>query len=148
MQDLQDFLSAVSFRDINNDELYTEGQLGKHILTQEDENFNIDAADIVIIGVRETRGNGDAEKENNAADLIRKELYRLHFWHTDIRIADAGNVETGASLNDSYAAIRTVLEELFRRNKTVIIIGGSHDITLAQYNAYRKTNVIGRSHLH
>lgn len=140
MQDLQDFLTPVSFFAINEDEGYADGQIGHHILTQHDENFSIDHADIVIIGVKETRGNGTSEKENKAADIIRKELYKLHYWHTDIIIADAGNIETGATLNDSYAAIRTVLEELYRRNKTVVIIGGSHDITLAQYNAYRATN--------
>ena len=112
MQDLQDFLTPVSFFAISEDESYTEGQLGKHILTQEDENYDINKADVVIVGVREARGNGISEKENNAADVIRKEVYKLHYWHTDIIIADAGNVETGATLNDSYAAIRTVLEEL------------------------------------
>lgn len=137
MTDLLDFISPVSFADINNDETYIEGQLGKHILTQNDENFDIAVADIVIMGVTETRGNAAGEKENNAADMIRKQLYRLHFWHKDINIADIGNVHTGATLNDSYAAIRTVLEDLYERKKTVIIIGGSHDITLAQYNAYR-----------
>ena len=140
MQDLQDFLSPVSFAEINDDEIYTDGQLGRHILTQEDENFDINKADIVLIGVRECRGNGTTDKENNAADMIRKQLYRLHYWHTDIIIADAGNIATGATLNDSYAAIRTVLGELYSRKKTVIIIGGSHDITLAQYNAYRLTD--------
>ncbi len=142
MHDLLDFLSPVSFADINDDEHYTEGQLGKHILTQQDEDFDIDIADIVIVGVRETRGNGGGARENNAADMIRKQLYRLHWWHTDITVADAGNVATGATLNDSYAAVRTVLEELYRRKKTVIIIGGSHDITLAQYNAYRCTDTL------
>ncbi|MEJ7609771.1 MAG: formimidoylglutamase [Ferruginibacter sp.] len=140
MQDLLDFLSPVSFADINDDEHYTEGQLGKHILTQHDEDFDIELADIVLIGVRETRGNGNGVKENNAADMIRKQLYRLHRWHTDIVIADAGNVATGATLKDSYAALRTVLEDLYKRKKTVIILGGSHDNTLAQYNAYRVTD--------
>ncbi len=58
----------------------------------------------------------------------------------EVIIADAGNIEVGATLNDSYAAVRTVLEELYRRGKTVVIIGGSHDVTLAQYNAYRGIN--------
>ena len=138
--DIRDFLTPISFADINSDEVYTDGQLGRHILTQDDENFDITAADIVILGVKETRGSAGGEKENNAADLIRRQLYRLHCWHTDISIADLGNVATGAALTDSYAALRTVLEELYGRNKTVIIIGGSHDITLAQYHAYRKTN--------
>ena len=142
MQDLQDFLVPISFAVINEDEGYVNGQLGAHIITQQDEDFDIAVADIVIIGVKETRGNGSAEKENNAADIIRKQLYRLHYWHTDIKIADAGNIEVGASIADSYAAVRTVLEELYRLNKTVVILGGSHDVTLAQYHAYRILNKV------
>lgn len=140
MQDVADFFMPVSVFSINEDGGYADGQLGKNILTQQDENFDIDTADIVIVGVSETRGNGTPVKENNAADIIRRQLYQLHYWHTDIIIADAGNIKTGATLNDSYAAIKTVLEELYRRNKTVIIIGGSHDVTLAQYHAYKTTN--------
>jgi len=55
-------------------------------------------------------------------------------------IADLGNVKKGDSINDSYAAIKTILAELFRKNKTVLILGGSHDITLAQYQAYIELN--------
>jgi arginase family enzyme len=39
-------------------------------------------------------------------------------------------------LQDTYAALRTVLTELIKLERTVIIIGGSHDITLPQYQAY------------
>jgi arginase family enzyme len=55
-----------------------------------------------------------------------------------VKIADIGNIKTGASLSDSYAAIKTVLLELLRQHKTVVILGGSHDITLAQYYAYKE----------
>ena len=140
MQDLQDFLVPISFSEINEDEGYVDGQLGAHIMTQQDEDFDIALADIIIVGVKETRGNGTAQKENNAADIVRKQLYRLHYWHTNIKIADVGNIEIGAGIADSYAAIKTVLQELYRLNKTVIIIGGSHDVTLAQYHAYSPIN--------
>ena len=140
MQDLQDFLVPISFSEINEDEGYVDGQLGAHIMTQQDEDFDIALADIIIVGVKETRGNGTAEKENNAADIVRKQLYRLHYWHTNIKMADVGNIEIGAGIADSYAAIKTVLQELYRHNKTVIIIGGSHDVTLAQYHAYSHIN--------
>ncbi|MEI9935444.1 MAG: arginase family protein [Ferruginibacter sp.] len=33
--------------------------------------------------------------------------------------------------------MKTVLSELLKLNKTVVILGGSHDITLAQYFAYK-----------
>ena len=58
------------------------------------------------------------------------------------RIADIGNIKTGASINDSYAAIKMVLKELLQMNKTIIILGGSHDNTLAQYFAYKDLDKI------
>jgi arginase family enzyme len=140
MLDLIEFLDPVPVHELNDDEGYTDGQLAKHISIFEDELPDVDNADIVLLGITETRGNGYFEAENNAANIIRKHLYQLHCWHTDIQIADFGNVKKGASIRDSYAAIKTVLAELIRRKKTVLLIGGSHDITLAQYEAYIELN--------
>lgn len=136
MQDLTDFLMPVVVHELNNDEGYTDGQLAKHILIFEDEIPEIADVDIVIVGVTETRGNGFLENSNDAANAIRRHLYQLHYWHTDVKIADIGNVKTGAALKDSYAAIKTVVQELLQMKKTVILLGGSHDITLAQYHAH------------
>jgi arginase family enzyme len=138
MYDLHDFLTAIPIHELNNDNGYTDGQLAKHIAIYEDELPDITNADIVLVGVHETRGSGIADNSLNAADCIRKQLYQLHYWHTDVVIADIGNIKTGATLSDSYAAIKTVLAELLRMNKTVVILGGSHDITLAQYFAYKE----------
>lgn len=138
MYDLHDFLTAIPVHQLNDDNGYTEGQLAKHIAVYETELPDITDADIILVGVNETRGSGVLDNTTNAADSIRKQLYQLHYWHTDVVIADIGNVKTGASLLDSYAAVQTVLAELFRLNKTVVILGGSHDIALAQYYAYKE----------
>jgi len=138
MYDLHDFLEPISLHEINEDNAYTDGQMAKHIMGYETELPDITDADIVFVGVKETRGNGAFDSSVNAADCIRKQLYKLHYWHTDVNIVDIGNIKTGASLNDSYAAIKTVLAELFRMKKTVVLLGGSHDITLAQYYAYKE----------
>lgn len=70
-------------------------------------------------------------------DLIRKHFYRLHYWHQDVSLADIGNLKIGATLTDSYAALRLEVADLIRQNKLVLILGGSHDISLAQYQAYK-----------
>jgi formiminoglutamase len=136
MHDLIEFLEPVPVHQLNNDEGYTDGQLAKHIHIFEDELPDLENVEIVLIGVTESRGNGFFEADSSAANAIRKQLYQLHYWHTDIKIADIGNVKKGAEITDSYAAIRAVLAELFRMKKTVLILGGSHDITMAQYGAY------------
>ena len=140
MHDFFDFLEPINMAALNNDEGYTATQIGKHVLTTESQYFDVNQAHIVLVGIIETRGNGLYDTSIAAADNIRRQLYKLHYWHTDILLADVGNVKKGDTLQDSYAAIKTVLEELYIRKKTVIIIGGSHDITLAQYLAYKSTN--------
>ena len=138
MYDLHDFLSPVNIHGLNGDDGYNDGQFAKHIDVYETELPDITDADIVLVGVDEYRGSGIFNDNIYAADSIRKQLYQLHYWHFDVSIADIGNIKTGASLNDSYAAIKTVLAELLRMGKTVVIIGGSHDVTLAQYFAYKE----------
>lgn len=142
MHDLHDFLNPISIHELSDDKGYNDGQLAKHILVFSDELPDIVKADIVIVGVNETRGGNMVINNLHAADCIRKQLYRLHYWHTEITIADIGNIKTGATLTDSYAAIKTVIAELLRLQKTVVILGGSHDITLAQYFAYKELQKI------
>lgn len=142
MNDLHDFLLPVNVHVLNEDGGYNDGQLARYINVYHTEMPDVKEADIVLIGVTEYRGSGYFGGQVPAADIIRKQLYQLHYWHFDVKIADLGNIKSGASLADSYAALKTVLMELLRLNKTVVILGGSHDITLAQYFAYRDLNKI------
>jgi len=139
MYDLHDFLEPILVGEINDDEGYNDGQLAGHIAIYENELPDITDTDIVFIGVTEARGAGVIGKKTSAAaNAIRKQLYQLHYWHKDVRIADLGNVKTGETLSDSYAATKTVVAELLRLKKTVVLLGGSHDNTLAQYFAYKE----------
>ncbi len=137
---IADFLAPVSLAEISNDEGYKEGQLGKAMLIYEDYFPDLDDVQLVMIGCGEQRGAGiigpTGKEDSNAADTIRKHFYALFYWHTDVRIADLGNIRPGASFSDSYAGLRTVIRELTNDGKTVIILGGSHDLTLGQYRAY------------
>jgi len=142
MQDLTDFLIPVNVQELNDDNGFTDGQLAKHISIFETEIPDITDADLVLVGIGEMRGSGILTGESYAPDKIRKQLYQLHYWHTDTKIADLGNIKTGAHITDSYAALRTVLTEIFNAGKTAIILGGSHDITLAQYDTYKELNQV------
>ncbi|MBN8688244.1 MAG: formimidoylglutamase [Chitinophagales bacterium] len=133
---ISDFLSPVNLHEISNDEGYKDGQLGKSIDVYAEEFPYLDEAQLVIVGCGEQRGSGRLPGTSNAPDLIRKQFYSLYYWHQDIRIADVGNIKTGAQFTDTYAALKTVVEELITDGKTVVILGGSHDLTLAQYFAY------------
>lgn len=142
MLDIFDFLTPVDLFSISGETAYTDGQFAKHIQIYSDEIPDIEGAQLVILGIGETRGTGLDAAESNAADEIRKQLYRLHCWHEEINIADIGNLVRGAQINDSYAAVQTVLAELISAGKKVLILGGSHDLTLAQCGAYKNLNQI------
>jgi formiminoglutamase len=142
MQDLTDFLIPVNVQELNDDNGFTDGQLAKHISIFETEIPDITEADLVLVGIGEMRGSGILTGESYAPDKIRRQLYQLHYWHTDTKIADLGNIKTGAHITDSYAALRTVLTEIFNAGKTAIILGGSHDITLAQNDTYKELNQV------
>ncbi|MBS1668936.1 MAG: formimidoylglutamase [Bacteroidetes bacterium] len=136
IQNLKDFLEPIGSH-INATEIeYADGQLGKLVEKYEDEFPDFFEKDIIIVGCGEIRGKGPGPKWSSAPDAIRDELYKLYCWHTDIKIADAGNIKPGASLNDTHAALKTVIRELLEYGKTIVVLGGSCDLTLAQYQTY------------
>jgi arginase family enzyme len=132
---LADFLDPLQLSVISGDEPYHEGQTGKHVVIYEDDFPDLQAADLVLIGCPEYRGLGP-HKSSSAVDAVRTQFYQLYYWNTDLRIADIGNVRTGAALRDTYAALKMIVKEVLALGKTALIIGGSHDLTLAQYYAY------------
>ena len=136
LSSIQDFLEPVNLDLLSKDEGYRDTQLGKHILANQGTLPDIANADIVIIGAGECRGAGIALNGHAASNAIRAAFYNLFYWHTQVTVADLGNVKIGQTLQDSYAALRTVISELILQNKKVIIIGGAHDLTLAQYHSY------------
>jgi len=136
LSSIKDFLEPINIAHISNDEGYRDTQLGKHIKVNEGSLPDIIDADIVIIGAGECRGAGYALRGHTAANAVRTALYDLYYWHAQVNVVDIGNVKIGQSIQDSYAALRTVISELLLQNKKIVIIGGAHDLTLAQYHAY------------
>lgn len=136
LSSVQDFIEPINLSILSKDEGYRDTQLGKHILANEGEIPDISKADIVLLGAGESRGAGYALNGHSAANAIRTSLYSLYYWHSQVTIADIGNIKIGQTIQDSYAALRTVISELLLQNKKIIIMGGGHDLTLPQYHAY------------
>lgn len=134
---LTDFLEPINIAKISEDAAFREGQMGKSIAIYQDEFPDLSDVNIVIAGCNENRGNGTPVADEAGIDHIRKEFYSLYYWHKDIKVADIGNIRVGASLSDTYAAINTVAEELLKNGTKFILLGGSHDLTMAQYEAFR-----------
>ncbi len=137
MHDLQGFFALRHFAETHAHIQYDPLQWGSRIQAATDGNFDVDEVEVVIIGCGEQRGIFDHADFSHAPDAIRKELYQLYEWHPEVRIKDLGNIMQGATVEDTRAALRTILTELEAAGKIVIILGGSHDLTMQQYEAFR-----------
>jgi len=137
-----DFLDPVDLPQVLEDGDLKEGQIGKSIYIFQDAFPDLTHADIVIASCDELRGDGQLGSASAETDAVRKELYSLYYWHKQIKLADIGKVKTGMHISDTYAAIKTVAKEVIQQNKIFLLIGGSHDLVLAVYEAYREMNKV------
>lgn len=140
MEALHNYFSPVHFAD-NNPHHYDAHQIGAQIEVLNANSNDWGNADIVILGCGEQRGAG-MTPTSTAPDKIRAALYELYYWHTDVKLADAGNIIMGERLADTYSALVTVLSELYAAGKKVVLLGGSHDLTLPQYTAFQKNKTL------
>lgn len=139
MQDLRHFFTEQHFIETKEEGTYQPMQWGANVQCAVGDSFDWEEADIVLVGCGEWRGDEEHADYSDGPDAVREELYKLYCWHPSVKIADAGNIKQGASIADTRAALRTVLHELEMAGKTVIVLGGSHDLTLQQYEAFKKS---------
>src|SRR5690606_10240032 len=91
---------------------------------------------IAIIGVQEGRASVNNNGTQKGPDVVRRYLYDLYQGDYPIRVADLGNIKAGASIQDTYVAVKQVMEELIKQDIIPVLIGGGQDLTFAQYTAY------------
>jgi formiminoglutamase len=139
MQDFKDFFSAIHYLETVPEHYYEPLQWGAQIKYPKNGKFDdIESADIIILGCGEQRGDLQAnDVYSNAPNEIRAKFYQLYNWHKHINIFDAGNILQGNTIEDTRAALKIVLSELYATGKKVIIIGGSHDLTYEQYQVFK-----------
>ena len=110
---------------------------------QEEGDFpSLEGMDIAIVGVEEARAAINNKACDQAPNAVRKYLYELFPNHPNIKIVDIGNVKRGFELPDTYVALSAVLSELLHRKIIPVIIGGSHDLSYANYLAYENIEKI------
>ena len=138
MQDLRDFFEEEHFIESQSVGTYQPMQIGANIRCATAKGFDWDAAAVVLVGCGEWRGEDVNLTYYNTADDVRRELYSLYYWHPDVVLADAGNIKCGNSIEDTRAALLIVLSEIYSAGKIAVVIGGSHDLTLQQYEVFKK----------
>ena len=100
------------------------------------EGQDISNFDIAIIGVGEER-NSNNKGCASAPNQVRKYLYRLIGHNAPTKILDLGNLKVGSTTEDTYFALSSILEDLIKQNILPVIIGGSQDLTYANFLAYK-----------
>jgi len=142
MQDLRPFFAERHYLEDQEQGTYEPLQWGANMPYATRDNFDWEEADIVIVGCGEMRGEDRESEYSQGPDAIREQLYQLYNWHPEVKIADAGNIRQGATVDDTRAALRTVLEELESAGKVVMLLGGSNDLALQQYEAFKKAGKV------
>jgi len=105
------------------------------LLRKNQEKLKIDKADLIIIGVGEDR-NSVIAGAAKAPDEIRKHLYNLNRIGPRFKVLDLGNLKIGQSVNDSYFALRDICEHILENNQTMLVLGGSQDLTFGMTKAF------------
>jgi arginase family enzyme len=95
-----------------------------------------DGKKLAIIGVKEDRNSGINKGCSKGPDIARREFYKLFPFDRDANIIDLGNIEAGNEITDTYYALNHTCQFLLKKNIIPIIIGGSQDLTYANYLAY------------
>lgn len=97
---------------------------------------DLSGANIAIVGVLEDRYAVGNKGTAAAPNQVRKYLYGLFEGAYHIKMVDLGNIKNGHSVDDTYFALSNVIKELLKQNIVPVIIGGSQDLTYANYQAY------------
>ena len=97
---------------------------------------NLDNIKLAFVGVTEDRAALQNKGCALAPDRVRDHLYNLFSHWNTIKIADLGNIIRGNTIDDTYSAVKDVVSQLVKQNIIPIILGGSQDLTYANYLAY------------
>ena len=132
------FLSPVSDLVLAHNELLSQQALGRKLRIHSKQNGlpDLDDVNIALIGVLENRNDHNYIGEEFQLNEIRKAFYSLFPGSWNTIIADLGDINKGESVEDTYFALKTTLAILIEKKIIPIIIGGTQDLTYANYRAY------------
>jgi len=132
-----DFLHPVDEEVLSHLKTLHPSCLGRKISIHSASEFpDLEEVQIAIIGVYENRREQVRKKEEFNFNSIREAFYNLFPGHWDFKIADLGNIYPGQSVADTEFALHEIVSHLLKKEIIPIILGGSQDLTYAQYRAY------------
>ena len=133
------FLSPLQDRIVDQIEQLHGQAIGKKLRIHSSINKpELEGVKIAILGVLESRNSVDYVGEEFQLSEIRKAFYKLFPGNWLHGMADLGDIQKGASVEDTYFALIQIVSSLVNANIVPVIIGGSQDLTYANYRAYDK----------
>ncbi len=136
--------SAIYFQslELTNDQ-FPKNTIGNITDFHSVEGFpDVQQAQIAIIGVCEGRNALNNEGCADAPNKVRNYLYKLFDHSNGLKIVDLGNIFPGNEVSDTYFALSSTIAELLKLKIVPIILGGSQDLTFANYKAYEMVEQI------
>src|SRR5690554_8058017 len=114
-----EFLSPVSKKALAHREILDLGTLGKQIEVHAKlgELPNLKDVKFAILGIKENRADVDFKGIEVCFDPYRKALYSLYPGNWNHGIIDLGDIEKGASAEDSRFAAKEVIAALLNRSE-------------------------------
>lgn len=82
---------------------------------------------------------------SQAPNKIREELYQLAKPAASLSVADFGNIKSANSVKGNFQAIRDVIDYFTELKITVIILGGSQDLTVGACDAFANSRYFSLS---
>lgn len=120
---------------------FKKGQIGSLIHSNNQNGFKSpEENSVAVFFVPEYRNSSASEKAD--LNLIREKFYELYIDSATVEIYDLGTILPGDSIEDTYIALKDVVEELVRCNVLPLVIGGSQDLMVPIYQAYEKLEQI------
>ncbi|MGY8920060.1 MAG: formimidoylglutamase [Flavobacteriales bacterium] len=132
------FLTPVDDLILSHMDLNSSLILGNRITIHSDSTSppELDNVDIAIIGVSEYRNSNNSLGENFSLMEVRKTFYSLFPGNWSLNLVDLGDLKLGNSVLDTYLALESVVSGLLKNNIIPVVIGGSQDLTYANYRSY------------
>ncbi len=134
-----DFLSPVHEDLLDEIKSLNAQTIGANIRLHTDRSGipELEGVKVAIFGVRENRRAVRPENKPDFSNL-RKQFYGLFPGNWKLKLADLGDIEPGATVEDTYFAVQNLVESLIKQDIIPIILGGGQDLIYAQYRAYDK----------
>lgn len=137
--DLNDYFEPVSLEKPDPSFRFSDAMFGRNIRinTPSSPIDEISNYNLAILGVTEDR-NSLNKGSAKAPDRIRSRLYELFRVNEKLKIIDLGNLKPTATAEDTYFGIRDVMTDLLNNQVTVILLGGSQDLSQGVFMAYEQ----------